>query len=37
MKLNLLGNMPVILPRDPQSAMEAATKNYVDRTLSDTR
>lgn len=34
MKLNLFGNMPLILPRDPQSAMEAATKNYVDRTMS---
>ena len=35
MKLNLYGNMPVMLPRDPQSAMEAATKNYVDRNLGD--
>lgn len=33
MKLNLYGNMPVMLTRDPQSALEAATKNYVDTTV----
>ena len=31
MKLNLYGAIPVFLPRDPTGAMEAATKQYVDR------
>lgn len=35
MKLNLFGNMPLILPRDPQVPMEASTKNYVDTTVSN--
>lgn len=35
MKLNLLGSMPVILPRDPQSAMEAATIDYVNSKIAD--
>jgi len=30
MKLNIYGNMPVTLSRDPVNSMEAATKNYVD-------
>ena len=33
MKLNLNGNSPVLLPRDPQQPMEATTKNYVDNGL----
>lgn len=34
MKLNLYGTMPVYLPRDPIGALEAATKQYVDRSLT---
>lgn len=34
MKLNLLGSKPLYLFRDPQSPLEAATKNYVDNSVS---
>lgn len=34
MKLNIAGNTPLYLPRDPISPMEAATKSYVDVNLS---
>ena len=34
MKLNIQGNTPLYLPRDPVSPMEAATKSYVDVTVS---
>ena len=34
MKLNIQGNTPLYLPRDPISPMEAATKSYVDVKLS---
>ena len=34
MKLNIQGNTPLYLPRDPISPMEAATKSYVDVNLS---
>lgn len=35
MKLNIQGNSPLYLPRDPVSPMEAATKSYVDVNLSN--
>lgn len=34
MKLNIQGNTPLYLPRDPISPMEAATKSYVDVSVS---
>ena len=34
MKLNLQGLQPLVLPRDPQAPLEAATKNYVDTVAS---
>ena len=34
MKLNLQGLQPLVLPRDPQMPLEAATKNYVDTVAS---
>ena len=34
MKLSLYGNKPIILARDPQMPMEAATKRYVDDSIA---
>jgi len=34
MRLDIAGNTPIICPRDPQVPMEAATKNYVDNSIS---
>ena len=34
MKLSLYGNKPIILSRDPQMPIEAATKHYIDKSIS---
>ena len=35
MKLNIFGNLPIFLIRDPLEPLEAATKQYVDNNISD--